>query len=54
MGVQMMTVTAEEPLAETRLKILFVDWTRRGLPQRPDHELHSASRYVNLVPTAIA
>lgn len=54
MVVQMMTMTAEKPLAETRLKVSFVDWTRRRLPQRPDYELQSGSRYANLIPAAVA
>ena len=54
MVVQMMTMTAEEPLAETRLKVSFIDWTRCRLPQRPDYELQSGSRYANLIPAAVA
>lgn len=55
MGVQMMTATVEKPLAETRLlKMPLVDWTRPRLPQRPDYELESGSRYVHSIPTAIA
>ena len=54
MGVQMMTATVEKPLAETRLKMSFVDWTHRRLPQRPDYELQSGSRYVHSIQSAIA
>ena len=54
MVVRMMTTMAEKPLVETRLKISFVDWTRRRLPQRPDYELQPGSRYANLNPAAVA
>ena len=54
MGVQMMTAIVEKPLAETRLKMTFIDWTRRRLPQRPVYELQSGSRYVHANPDPIA
>lgn len=53
MVVQMMTMTAKKPLAETRLKISFVDCTRRRLPQRPDYKLQYGRRYANLIPAAV-
>ena len=54
MVVQMTTMTAEKPLAETRVKVSSVDWTRRRLPQRPDYEFQSGNRYANLIPAAVA
>ena len=54
MEVQMMTATVEKPLAETRLRMPFVDWTRGHFPPRPDYELQFSSRYVHSIPTAIA
>ena len=49
-----MTATVEKPLANTRLRMSFLDWTRCRLPQRPNYEFQSGSRYVHSISTAIA
>ena len=49
-----MTATVEEPLANTRLRMSFLDWTRRRPHRRSNYELQSSSRYVHSMSTAIA